>query len=314
LVVLLLVAAALCAPACPYVQCQKTVNDNCWDDSALPYKVFDCPAGKFCNFGTKKCMDIPTPPTPSNVLPGMKADKDEYCLNLKRDNGYCIGLVEGADCKMMECGANLYCKAGKCAPVLADGADCAASNECKLGSGCQDKKCVAKFSQAVGTTVTEEYMCKSAHWLAGKCVETKAAPAPEWFDNTVDFTTACKYDGERTETGVCVGHSEDAKAAGMCNEYAGSYLKTVTDIPKYWASAVNNCPPLNPFCDLGLDKVDGCTARAALESPLYNAKKISTKRASCIPSTMDKRFEKYKCFSSSLVMGLLTFLAIIFLL
>lgn len=315
LVVLLLVGAALCAPACPYVQCMGTAKDDCWDDSAMPIKVYDCPAGKFCNYGTKKCADNPIPPTPANVLPGMKAEKAEYCLTGKLENGYCAGLAKDADCpKMMECGAGLYCKASKCTPVLNDGDTCAASNECKLGSGCQDKKCTSRYSQKAGTAVTEETMCTSAHQNAGSCVDTTQAPTPDFFDNTVDFTKACKYNGDRTEAGFCVGHSDDAKYAGMCNDYTGGYTKIVADTQKYWATAVAYCPPTNGLCDLGLDKADGCVARAVLETPLFNPRRMASHRAKCIPVVVDKRYENYKCFSSSLVLGLLTFLAIVFLL
>ena len=316
MVVLLLAGVALTAPVCPTVKCMKVINESyCIDAVETPIKIYDCPANKYCDRAKHQCVDMPTPQPPANVPVGNKADKDEYCFTKKRDaKGYCAGEALNAACKTLECGANTRCNGTFCIALLKDGDACTYSAECVPASGCHEKKCTPRYTIAAGTAVTEESMCISGHLFEGKCVDTTKTPIPEWFSNTTDPTKACKYDGDRMEAGVCLSMGDDANAAGMCREFAGAYVQASADMKKYWAATINFCPITNPFCDLGLDSIDACVARKTLEGMQFMNKKMATKTASCLPSPIDKRFEKYKCFSSSLVMGLLTFLAIIFLL
>ena len=315
-VVLLLIGAALSAPAgCPNAKCMNVVNESyCFDSAVIPYKIYNCPDKKVCAYATHTCVSIPDPPTPSNIQVGNKADKDEYCFTKKRDSkGYCTGKAAGETCGVNECNANTRCNGTHCAALLKDGENCTNSGECLIGSGCNEKKCIARFTLAAGVQTAEESLCISGHTFEGKCVTTTTV-TPSWLNISQEIAKACHYDGDRLENGICLAYSEDSTTTGMCREFHGGYLDGLKEMKKYWDATVNYCPQYNPLCELGLDSIDACISRKVLEGMQYFAKKMASKIASCMPSPVDNRFEKYKCFSSSLFLGLLTFLAIIFLL
>jgi hypothetical protein len=250
------------------------------------------------------------------VNPGYKTSGTLKCCGDAKDGDYCKGLAVDAACTAtgeVKCGVGLFCDGTKCKAVLARGADCKAGEFCQSNELCYSGKCTPFFSIEDGKDALIEALCKSGHIVGGKCQKaTTYKGTSVWFDNAKALADACEYE-DRKEAAVCAPATGDKTKAVYCMKYDSSY--TQTDLKAMYTGWKDNfCMGGDIICDKFLDSY-GCTkAKTAAKAGAYFAIDMESVNAECIPNSALARIDsQYKCFSSELVWGILSVLAIVLL-
>lgn len=247
-------------------------------------------------------------PNKAYLRPGYRASDASLCVSNKLNGKYCGGQAKGETCdKDKFCDVGLYCSAGTCAALLADGADCT-TGQCQPNSLCYpDKKCKKWHQIANGQPAANARFCQSGYTLNGNCTD-RPTVEKEWFDNATDLMKACNYSDKSPWPGMCITYSKDPKQAGYCMNFGKFPMTKYMDyVNKY---AANSCPESDVVCDKAADAYGCANFKDFLREYYYMLTYMETQYPDCEDKMVTRSIDEYKCFAKELVWGFLTVLAI----
>jgi hypothetical protein len=151
-------------------------------------------------------IQLPYPKKGKNIkfynysYPGQPCTGAGSCFTGECTEGKCPGAAENATCTTNSgCLMGLYCKAGEnrtCTKQVGNGGACVADEDCANTHGCNNSTCVAYFSLADGTPVTNP---DSNKWSLCASGESDAAKNCRTLNNTTPVENECTSDCSYTQ-------------------------------------------------------------------------------------------------------------------
>lgn len=236
----------LVVPTCPIFKSLEEQTDKTCMKSAgysadsFTVQVAPCADGTYCSYtasdyivsdaATVSCTDESS----ALAYPGEKCSADTDCMSVtvagtatqKCTDNVCVGVAIDATCTAdKDCVLGAYCKTGTsgaktCAAQISDTTTaCSNSYQCANNMFCLNEKCVAAFSQTVGTDVSSvesafrNYVCANNYTFENICSELRYASDVEATDGVV----ACSY-GDNCQYDVTNSATKDASTRSLTQE------------------------------------------------------------------------------------------------